>query len=80
VSLRSGIEWIPVDVPPPREHGETRYNSRLTEKIVRQIRSRSATGTSRADLARLYGVSHKTVLNVITGRAWKHVANEPTGP
>lgn len=51
--------------------GEGHGRRKLTDESVRAIRA--ALGVSKAELARLHGVSHKTVRNVLSGRIWTHV-------
>ena len=50
--------------------GARNVNVRLTEEIVREIR---ASGESRAELARRFGVSKVSIDNVLNGKTWKHV-------
>lgn len=57
-----------------REHGEDRYNAKLTEKDVEEIRRKYVKrkyGSIR--IASEYGVSQTAVLNVINRLRWKHV-------
>lgn len=53
--------------------GEQNGTAKLTAVAVREIRSRYAAGEIRADLARAYGVSHNTIVRVVTGQHWKHL-------
>lgn len=53
--------------------GSKRWNSLLTEDIVRDARRRAALGESRMALAVEYGVSVLTLYSVIAGRSWRHV-------
>jgi HNH endonuclease len=57
--------------------GERKWNARLTEKIVRAIRStRLVHRGDQARLARRYGVSDSIVSAARLGVTWKHVAME----
>lgn len=56
-----------------KEHGEDRYNSKLTESKVVQIRSLFQKGFSIAKLAKLYQVNTGTISNIILRKRWKHV-------
>ena len=54
--------------------GEGHGRAKATEALVREWRRRYAAGeASTYRLAREVGVSKTTVLNVVTGRTWKHV-------
>jgi hypothetical protein len=54
--------------------GEHNTNAKLTEADVRLIRAEVAAGVStRAELARRYGVTKTLVGGVVSGRGWKHV-------
>ncbi|MBW2595123.1 MAG: HNH endonuclease [Deltaproteobacteria bacterium] len=52
-------------------HGEQRYNHKLTEQTVREIRN--AKNKTHQQLADDYGVAKPTITQVLTGRKWKHV-------
>ena len=51
--------------------GEAHPQGRLTEVIVRQIRSR--VGETLAVMAKDYGVSYQTIASVLNFKTWKHV-------
>lgn len=53
--------------------GSRKYNSRVTEMDVANIRSLSATGTARKDLAASFGVCKATIDHIISRRNWRHV-------
>lgn len=53
--------------------GETHGGHKLTEDRVRQMRSLRDDGRTLRSLADAFGVSKKLVLNVTTGRTWRHV-------
>lgn len=57
-----------------QRRGEDQGNAKLTENQVTEIRQRHAAGniTQRA-LATQYGVSQKTIMNVVKRVAWSHV-------
>jgi DNA invertase Pin-like site-specific DNA recombinase len=53
-------------------HGEAHPNARLTRAQVVEIRAEGKVpGTSRAWLAKRYGVSRTTVDNIVRGVTWK---------
>lgn len=56
---------------PPR--GECHPHAKLTERRVRAIRRRHASGERAADLARRFSVSSATVYRVLTRACWDHV-------
>lgn len=53
--------------------GESNKTSKLTEESVREIRKLSSDGWSQRNLAKLFGVTHCTIRNVINGTSWTHV-------
>ena len=56
------------------EFGEKRYNSKLTNKKVKEIRASYKSGSvSQTELAEKYGVSQRLIMNVLNRTAWKHV-------
>jgi hypothetical protein len=56
------------------QRGSRRYNAKLTEDLVREIKERySAGGVSQRVLAREYGVSAMAINNAILGKRWRHV-------
>jgi hypothetical protein len=57
-----------------RAHGTGHHAAKLTDDSVRAIRAAYAAGGSSLNaLAARYGVSKKTILNVVRGRIWTHV-------
>lgn len=50
--------------------GEGVPSHKLTEEHVRAIRHRSSLGAQRAELARAYGVTAQTVLDIVRRRTW----------
>lgn len=53
--------------------GERSYWARLNESDVIGIRSRFASGQSKADIALEFGVSSHCIHDIVTGRTWKHI-------
>lgn len=54
--------------------GEAHGNSKLTNKLVAEIRTRLAAGTTRqADIAREFGITQTVVSAIGRGRAWRGV-------
>ncbi len=51
--------------------GELHPNSKLTREQVIEIRSELQPGTSRAWLAKKYGVSRTTIDNIVRGLTWR---------
>ena len=69
------VRWSCVDTRPvvDRFKGAGRYNAKLTDDIVRDIRSRVASGEKQNDLAAKYGVHKQTLSSVVRRETWKHV-------
>lgn len=60
------------------QHYKSRFeryatNIKLTEEVVRQIRSRVAKGERQIDIARDLGINYRTINTVVLRRTWKHV-------
>ena len=53
--------------------GSMRPNAILNEEEVKDILGRSRNGESNVSIAKIYGVSDKTISNIKYGRKWKHV-------
>lgn len=53
--------------------GETHPRAKLTERDVREIRRADGHGSSQRELARLYGVSPRSIQFIIQRRTWTHV-------
>lgn len=54
--------------------GSQHVHSKLTEKQVKEIKKKHATGKySQRALGREYGVSHTTIQDVLNNKQWKHV-------
>ncbi len=59
--------------PEKVERGEDRYNAKMTDEKVRQMRSDNSSGMSWERCARKYGISKRVAGFIITRQAWKHV-------
>jgi hypothetical protein len=55
------------------EKGSDRYNAKLDEDKVREIRRRAAAGESHAALAKEFGCARPGVSRIVAGKIWKHV-------
>jgi hypothetical protein len=53
--------------------GEKSALAKLTESIIREIRSKYALGLSRMQIANEYSVGWTTANNIVLRRTWKHV-------
>lgn len=53
--------------------GSQNPKSKLTERVVLEMRNRRKLGESLRGLAREAGVCHKTLLSAIHGKTWSHV-------
>jgi len=62
---RKHPEQIPV--------GEQRYNAKLTEDTVRQIRANQSLLTQE-ELAKMFGVSRRTIGKILARQTWKHIS------
>ncbi len=60
--------------PNMTHYGEGHGRAKLTEKQVREIRQRYASGEQQIDLAPLYGVSNVAISKITTRRTWRHIA------
>jgi hypothetical protein len=56
--------------------GERHSRHKLTDKAVRDIRSRATGPASKHSLAREYSVSYATIHYVMSGQRWGHVSDE----
>lgn len=61
--------------PPRNLHdiGEYRYNSKLTESMVLQMRERYANGESGYKLHKEYGISMAVCYRILKRKSWKHI-------
>lgn len=58
---------------PERLRGEQINTAKLTGEQVIAIRLAFRGGVRKADLARLYGVSHMHIRRILDGQSWKHI-------
>ena len=58
----------------PKARGERNGSSRLTELEVRQIRRMASQGRAGIAIAPLFGVTKKTVYDILHGRTWGFLA------
>jgi hypothetical protein len=64
--------------PETRLRGERNGRAKLTPDDVHTIRALWSAGkANRAELARRYGVTHTLISNIVAGRLWKHLEEEP---
>ncbi len=54
-------------------HGECNGNAKLTEELVKQIRTVAEGGMSYAEIARNLSVTRQTIRQVVHRITWKHV-------
>lgn len=59
---------------PPVHRGSTHHQAKLHESQIPTIRALIHSGQSYASVARRFGVSKKTIVNIWKGRIWAHVA------
>lgn len=59
-----------VFVPPPVRRGTKNNKARFTEKSVREVRRRLAVGESFGSIARDYGVTPSSVMNIKYRKTW----------
>lgn len=53
--------------------GEERYNAKLTDDDVRQIRRLAAQGQTQRHLANQFGISQPKISQIVNRVAWRHV-------
>jgi hypothetical protein len=53
--------------------GEEHARSKLTEKMVCDMRARYLSGETKTALAERFGVTRQNVRHVVTRRTWRHV-------
>lgn len=74
-----GEAWVRTDRPETiattrkRKKGESLPHAKLTELAVREIRKLSLNGVSTNKIAQQFGVSCKSIQNVVSRRNWNHV-------
>lgn len=54
--------------------GAAQHKAKLTDDIVRSIRSMAARGVSQGRIAKEFGITKGNVQFVVHGKTWKHVA------
>jgi len=60
--------------PERMSRGESHHAAKLTNDLVREIRTQYASGIANSpQLARQYGVRHQTIYSIIHRKTWKHV-------
>ena len=57
--------------------GAQSRRSKLTEAEVEEIRALALVGVRRGALGALYGISERTVPNILDGSTWRHVTGRP---
>lgn len=53
-----------------RVFGERHGNAKLTSDLAREIVKRVQSGETKTSIAKSYGISRRTVLNIVTGSVW----------
>jgi DNA invertase Pin-like site-specific DNA recombinase len=56
--------------------GEKNGSAKLTNEKVREIFGLAKEGLSRREIAKIYGVSPRTVKDIVSGATWKHIYAE----
>ena len=64
-------------LPKLAARGENNGAAKLTEAAVIQMRAEARRGVSQRRLARTYKVSRAAVFDVVSGKTWVHVPDEP---
>lgn len=78
-SVKHPEAWARGDASGSRKHperlsrGMNRYNAKLTDDSVREIRRRWAGGQTQTSLAAMFSVSQATIWRVVSGNKWRHV-------
>ena len=57
--------------------GERVKSHKLNEDDIGIIREKYLKGSSSRELANEFNVAHTTILQVVRGKRWKHISNEP---
>jgi predicted transcriptional regulator len=53
--------------------GEHRYNAKLTDDLVREIRRLHQEGMRGRAIGKAFGLTESAVSAIVRGKAWKHV-------
>lgn len=70
---------VPCEPAAPAKRPNYRWQPKLTEDDVREIRAHYAAGRWGVnDLADIYGVTQPTMSAVVHRRTWRHVTDQPT--
>jgi hypothetical protein len=56
-----------------RPRGESHWQSKLTDRKVRQVRRLAAMGQGYTEIGRRFGVNEHTIRSVIEHKTWTHV-------
>lgn len=64
---------VDFDMPEISTRGENHFNSKLTDELVRDIKSRISAGCSVTETAKLFNVARTTISDIKHGRTWNHV-------
>lgn len=56
--------------------GEDNKAAKLTEKLVKEIKTKLTAGTKRSDIQKDYGISKTLVQQLATGQIWSHVESD----
>jgi transposase-like protein len=75
--LGVGRDTVNREVKTGGNRGERNGRAKLNAFRVRLIRLCHAAGQSQARLARAFGVSDRTIHDIVTGTSWRHVQPEP---
>jgi hypothetical protein len=59
--------------PDRTSRGSQRYNSKLNEPMVKQIRELGAAGRTQREIAKIFEVDQATIGKVMTRKSWSHV-------
>lgn len=70
---RANVGLTMARMPERRPRGERNGNAKLTEGMVRQIRSLHTEGVVSRTIASQLGVTKSSILSVIWGQTWRHV-------
>lgn len=71
-----GLTWQHTHQPVADASHQRHGNAKLTRDQVIDIRARYAAGQPKRSIARDLGINRATVVNVINGRTWRHVATD----
>ena len=74
------VKHFTVSVSPvaKKRVGESLYNSKLTDDMVRALRTDRGNGDTHKKLSVKYGVSQSVVSDILAGKTWSHVVDIPS--